>query len=99
KKAEPRGELAHDVARDLGLASGEVELTQEMLGITHRELRELGDRAPAKAHRERRAIEPSAMAGGTGFLVAFVPFVPPDFVTGLLGIEAAQPRACAVAGR
>ena len=99
EKGEPRGDLAHDVARDLGLAPGEGELTQKPRGITHRELRELGDRAPAKAHRERRGVEPRAIAGGTDLLVVFEPFVPPGFVAGLLGVEALELQPGAIAGR
>ena len=99
EKGEPRRNFADDVARDVGFAPAQIELGDEARCIADGELRQLGDRAAAKAHGERVAVEARAVAVGTGLVGVFVPFVPPDLVAGLLGIEAAQLRPGAEAGR
>src|SRR5262249_9608484 len=99
EKAQPRCDFAHDIASNVTFASVEIELRNEARGGTDGEPSQLGDRAAAKTHGERLAIEPCAVAIRTGFLGTFVPLVPPYLVAGLLFVESAQLQPRAVARR
>src|SRR5205807_1008366 len=97
EKFEPRLELDNDVARDGRLAAMQIQLCEESPCFADREPRQVGDRLFAKAHRERLGVKPLAVTFRTDALVVSVPLVPPDFLAGLVGVEAAELQARAVA--
>ncbi len=68
KETQARFQFGDEVARDLGFAPAGFEFAEECAQLRHRQRDQLGDRAPAVAHRERFRVEPAARAGGAGHI-------------------------------
>src|SRR5207248_7092016 len=83
QKPQSRRELGDEIAANFRFTSFEAQCGNEGLRFRGREPGDFGDRASLKADRERLAVEPIAVAVRTDVLLALVPRVPPDFVTGL----------------
>ena len=97
EKFEPGLELGDDVTRDGRLATVQIQLCEESPCFADREPSQVGDRLLAKAHGERLRIEPLTVTRRADPLVVSVPLVPPDFLAGLVGVEAAELQARAEA--
>ena len=90
-------DLCRQVARDLALAPREVEAVEESARVIDRQRGQRSDRSPAEPHAERLGVESLSVAARTGRGFAFEPFVPPDFLAGLLLVEALDRHARAEA--
>ena len=99
EKGEPRADLVHHGAADGGLAPRQAQAREPAREPRHRQRRELGDAAPAEAHRERLGPQPAPAAGGAGARLALVALVPPGLLAGLGLVEACEQHARAVAAR
>ncbi len=99
EELEATADLGEDVARDLALATDELQALEEAACVGDRQRHELGDRAFAEAHCERSGIEPLSGAVRAGLGLALEPVVPDRLLAALLRVEATDREPGAEAGR
>ena len=99
QEAQPGAQLADDVAGDRPLPVVEPQGTQRRRQRLHRQRAQVVDGAAAQRHRQRFRAQAASGARPARHLRPLPRLVPPRFVAGVLGVEAGQLQAGAVALR